>query len=159
MTIAQRRNRLTTHFSESIPVVKRRISVNPLLAVRRYIRYTRYAGTHRPIAVRSLQPEQAPFSPHPPDSFVTEINHSVPLFVHLKTENTECLTVSTAEYFDPRFGRRPVHCRNLSHFSTNQLFNARQNKQPHFYHRSYSTNQAHSLYQTLRHLPSTCCQV
>jgi len=27
MTFAQRRNRLTTHFSESIPVVKRRISV------------------------------------------------------------------------------------------------------------------------------------
>jgi len=27
MTFAQRRNRLTTHFSERIPVVKRRISV------------------------------------------------------------------------------------------------------------------------------------
>jgi hypothetical protein len=27
MTFAQRRNRLTTHFSEGIPVVKRRISV------------------------------------------------------------------------------------------------------------------------------------
>jgi len=29
MTFAQRRNRLTTHFSERIPVVKRRISVIP----------------------------------------------------------------------------------------------------------------------------------
>jgi len=28
MTFAQRRNRLRTHFSELIPVVKRRISVN-----------------------------------------------------------------------------------------------------------------------------------
>jgi len=37
MTFAQRRNRLTTHFSERIPVVKRRVSVlsrkvNPLNA-------------------------------------------------------------------------------------------------------------------------------
>jgi len=31
MTFAQRRNRLTTHFSESIPVVKRRISVSASL--------------------------------------------------------------------------------------------------------------------------------
>jgi len=29
MTFAQRRNRLTTHFSERIPVVKRRINVRP----------------------------------------------------------------------------------------------------------------------------------
>ena len=31
MTFAQRRNRLTTHFSEGIPVVKRRISFWPRL--------------------------------------------------------------------------------------------------------------------------------
>jgi len=33
MTFAQRRNRLTTHFSEHIPVVKRRISVFEMQAV------------------------------------------------------------------------------------------------------------------------------
>jgi len=31
MTFAQRRNRLTTHFSELIPVVKQRISVTPVI--------------------------------------------------------------------------------------------------------------------------------
>jgi len=31
MTFAQRRNRLTTHFSERIPVVKRRTAVSGLL--------------------------------------------------------------------------------------------------------------------------------
>jgi len=145
-TFAQRLNRLTTHFSERIPVAKRRTSVNPLLAVRRY---AGTPGTHRRIAVRSLHRLNKLLFRHILlGSFETEINHSAPLFVHFKTESTECLTVSTAEYFNARFGRRPVGCRNLRHFSTNQLFNARQNKQPHFYHRSYSTNQAHSLYQT-----------
>jgi len=31
MTFAQRRNRLTTHFSECIPIVKRRVTVYGLL--------------------------------------------------------------------------------------------------------------------------------
>jgi len=33
MTFAQRRNRLTTHFTEHIPVVKRRISVSEMQGV------------------------------------------------------------------------------------------------------------------------------
>jgi len=39
MTFAQRRNRLTTHFSERIPVVKRRISV--FLKVNKELNYKR----------------------------------------------------------------------------------------------------------------------
>ena len=33
MTFAQRRNRLTTHFSERIPVVKRRVAISGLLVM------------------------------------------------------------------------------------------------------------------------------
>jgi len=45
MTFAQRRNRLTTHFSERIPVVKRRISVLYIRVLCIFILYIVYTGT------------------------------------------------------------------------------------------------------------------
>jgi len=62
MTFAQRRNRLTTHFSEHIPVVKRRSSVLYILSIWKHkgmsVKKNCLKYTHR-IIIFSI-------SPHPP---------------------------------------------------------------------------------------------